>query len=663
MNVIAAFCALLSPVLLASCDRPPDDSTDASLPTVVQISPDGARHADFAYSPDGKRIAYWAPSDSTSSLQLWVANADLSSPLKLPVTATLAGEWPIWSPDGARIAAASSDYGVSDVVVVPSTGGDAKRVTNGVGMEVPLRWLPDNDRVAYFGSAAGGTLISAIASVSTGRSTPLAPAEKRLNLGSPSPDGSHVAYFVIDGINSTVWVADSNGTNPRQLTTEGFESLEQYNEWSPDGKELLYQSRRTGTTDLWIVPIDGGKPRQLTRDVRNDWAGSWSPDGKWIAFLSNRGRQTDVWVVPSAGGEERRITDTRAIEDAPLAWRRGTNELSFITSSTHSVVWSLDVAHGTEQQLTPDTLRANWFNISPDGRQLTVVFNRGGGVHELAVMPIGGGELRRIVTGNGTVDSPRWSPDGSKIVFDSDRGGTADVWVVDATGGTPRQLVNWAGLENGGVWNADGSAVYFSSDRDSKLGDLWKVAADGGEPVRVTHEGTFTGMLATRPGVPDIFAPTISKREGRLSITRVRADGSVQTVWERTNAALGTPSISPAGDSLATMVEQSDGKFRSMIIPAGGGEGRVILNPGEEVGDWSSDGKSLLYQTNRAGSADIGIFNVRDGTTRVLTNTPDNEEGAEITRDGKTVVFRRTRTVQRISRVDLGAMLRTVARD
>jgi Tol biopolymer transport system component len=288
---------------------------------------------------------------------------------------------------------------------------------------------------------------------------------------------------------------------------------------------------------------------------------------------------------------------------------------------------------------------------------LDVVLNRGPGVHELVVLPIAGGPMRSVVTGSGTIFRPWWSPDGSKIVFESDRGGSQDVWVVDAAGGSPRQLVNWPGYEANAVWSGDGSAIYFGSDRDSKLGDLWKVSPNGGEPVRVTREGVFGGPLASRPGVSDIFAATVGKREGQLTLTRVGADGKVHTVWDRSSAGLFAPEISPTGDSLAAMAEQADGKLRSMIIPARGGEGRVILNAGDEIGAWSPDGGSMLYQINSGGSTDIGILNLRDGTTRRLTNTPENEAGGEFTPDGRTVVFRRVRTMQRISNVDLSKEL------
>ena len=636
-------------VVVAACI----DSGDSVRPKVVQLSPDEVRHVEISYSPDGRHIAWWSPAtDSTGNWQLWVANADMSAPATLPVATNFTGAL-VWSPDGARIAATSSEFGLADVVVVPAAGGAAQRVTRGAGIELPVAWFPDGDRLAYVASAEGGTFSSFVVSLKTGLSVPLVPGEKRPAFGVPSPDGSHVAYSVGDGAKSTIWLADGGGGNPRQLTTEGFEGLVQA-PWSPDGKELLYQSRRTGTADLWVLPIDGGTPRQLTRDVRNDYLGSWSPDGKWVAFISDRGRQTDVWVVPAAGGEEQRVTETALEEQRNPRWRPGTNELTFATNTQTSGVWAMDLASGKELRLTPDSIRPNARGVSPDGKQVLLELERGGGIQDIAVVPVAGGAWRSLVAGGGAAYNVSWSPDGSKVVFTSDRGGTDDIWVVDAAGGAPRQLVNWPGYEGSPAWSGDGSAIYFTSDRDARLSDLWKVPVSGGEPVRVTRDGSI-GRVQTRAGVADAFVEVISARGGQLAISRVLKDGRLQPVWDKTNS--GVSAISPAGDSIVASVEQADGKQVAMILPAGGGAGRKVLKANEGVLAWSNDGKWMLYLTTVAGETDLGLLNVADGTTRRLTTTPESEYDASFTPDGKTVAFRRRTRQQDIWTTDLTKLL------
>ncbi|MDA1080793.1 MAG: hypothetical protein O2973_03795 [Gemmatimonadetes bacterium] len=223
--------------------------------------------------------------------------------------------------------------------------------------------------------------------------------------------------------------------------------------------------------------------------------------------------------------------------------------------------------------------------------------------------------------------------------------------MVDAVGGAPRQLTNWSGYEQSTAWSPDGSAVYFYSDHDTKLGDIWKMDVSGGEPTRVTNNGTVN-ELAGRAGVADLFALVLNPAGGQFGISRVRPDGRMNVVWDRTNAVVA--SISPTGDSIAAIVEQSNGKLHSMILPAAGGAGRMILGPDEGPtsigGAWSSDDKFLLYATTVNNVADLGMLTIADGTTRRLTTTPESEDGAEFTPDGKTVVFRRSATVQRLYR-------------
>ncbi|MEO5588080.1 MAG: hypothetical protein ABIS03_00740, partial [Gemmatimonadaceae bacterium] len=563
----------------------------------------------------------------------------------------------LWSPDGSRLAATSTQYGGARVVVVPAAGGEAKRVTTGSGIDFETGWFADGQRLAYGASTGegGGAFRSFASFLETGATKPLVPGENRNHLGTPSPDGHHIGFGVIEGPNTTIWVADSAGTNARQLTKEGFESQGSAGvSWAPDSKSLLYESRRTGTTDLWAVPVGSGSPRQLTRDVRNDYAGVWSPDSKWVAFLSDRGRQTDVWIVPATGGVERRVTDTPEAESS-LAWRPGTNELTFVVTSQKSGIWAMDLATGADRRLTPDSIRTAGFYGSPDGKQIDYVIERGGGVQDLAVMPVAGGPSRILVSGGGTVQMPQWSPDGKQIVYLSDRGGSQNVWIVDAAGGAPRQLTTWPSSESMVRWSGDGTKVYFQSDHDTKMGDAWAVAPAGGAPTRITRNGSVGGGVFARAGVADFFAATINPTGGQLTISRVRPDGRMTLVWKRSNAF--AHAISPSGDSIVAEVEQPDGAVREMILPSAGGEGRLILNPNDRVSFWSNDGKSMVYTTFVDGVGDIGIFNVVDGTTRRLTTTPESETGAELTPDGKTVLMNRVSTIQRLFSANLARLI------
>ena len=632
----------------------PRDSSNSSLPPVTVISSDSANQQLARVSPDGSRYFWWQPSGA--GLQLWSAGADLKNPVKEPVTSVNAGGMPIlWSPDRSKIAVISSDSGLAEVAVIPASGGSARLVTHSVGFAIPLGWNPDGDRIVYVGSAGGagaGTLRSFVTSLSHGGTAPLIPGETHPNFGVWSPDGSRIGYIVIQGTQSTIWIADSAGRNPRQLTTDGFESIASDMPWSPDGKWLAYESRRTGTSDIWVVSADSGTQHQLTRDVRNDRTPIWSPDGKWIAFVSDRGKQTDVWVVPAAGGPEQRVTDDPAEEEL-VGWLPG-SKLAFLTGVAQAGIWSLSLADSSEHRLTPDSLLTGPPQLSPDGKQLAVRIDHGGGISDLAVMPTAGGPMRLLAQG-GANSNFVWSPDGTQIAFVSDRGGTPDIWIADVATGALHQVENWPGNESNPVWSADGSALYFVSDHDTRLTDVWQTSPTGTAPVRVTTQETV-GSLMTHRGLPELFGEVLNAT-GQFEVVRVHPDGSLTTVWNRTNAF--PVALTPKGDSLviAESGKWGGGYTFRMIPTTAGGEGRVLLDHGESFGDFSDDGSQVLMTIPTGGTADIGLLDRASGKIQRLTNTPTDERSPVMTPDGKTVLFQRVRPSRRIAIADLSKLM------
>jgi Tol biopolymer transport system component len=643
--------AIVAAGMLAACG-----GGATRLPPVKALSAVGARDWIPTYSPDGKHLAFWRPTTDSAvpGRQLWVANADLSGQRELPAT-ELFNQPAVWSPDGTRLAFSSAQVGLSNVAVVPFDSGPARLVTHGTGVQVPVSWYADGDRIVTLETAQGGSVSGSVVSASTGRALPLIPGETRPYVGVPSPDGSMIAVNVFVGSQSTIWVADSAGRHARQLTSEGFEGFGNglAANWSPDSKSILYESRRTGHPDIWVVPAAGGAPRQLTHDVRSDYDGAWSPDGKWIAFLSDRGGQVDVWLVPSAGGQERRVTDSPDNKlDGPL-FRPGTSELAFTSREARYGLWTMDLASGAERQIVPDTLiPAN--RVSPDGSQVAVVIGLGGNIQALAIVPITGGAMRTIIAGGGSVEDPSWSPDGTKILFGSDRGGSEDIWVVDAASGALRRVTDWPGYENQPAWKGDGSAIYFVADRDSKLGDVWSAPAAGGEPVRLTHAGNVS-QLRTREGTSVLIVQTLGDRGGQFAVSRVLPDGSLRAVYDRSNAVPAL--IAPGGDSVVIGAQQPDGQFRIMLVPVAGGAGRMLLPPNTDPVEFSPDGRMLTYAINPGGQRDVAVLNLADGSSRRLTKTPADEGGGHWTRDEKTLVFARGNNSSRIVTVDVSKLM------
>jgi Tol biopolymer transport system component len=218
-----------------------------------------------------------------------------------------------------------------------------------------------------------------------------------------SPEGSRVAYVGIDDeVRDVIFVADIDGTNPRPLAGTATTGTLMAPQWSPDGAKITYQAKGTGlfVGDLFIVDVATGTTRRLTHldPVSSPlwWMGPmFSTDGETVLFTFPRGelgqQSWDLWSVPVSGGKP-----TPVLRDA---------------------------AEGS---------------LSPDAR--TIAYIQGSGLFgDLWLADADGADARPLVTGEGELAPPRWSPDGSKIAYaDEGPGGT---YIVDVgTGETTRVL-------------------------------------------------------------------------------------------------------------------------------------------------------------------------------------------------------------------------------
>lgn len=409
-------------------------------------------------------------------------------------------------------------------------------------------------------------------------------------------------------------------------------------------------SLRTGRADIWLAYVDSAKPpRQITRDVRDDFSPRWSSDGRYIAFISNRGRQFDVWVADVHDGTETRVTDSPITESETPQWIPGTHSLLVISDSSTASLWIRDLSSGSERQLTPDSLRVSGYDIHPQGKQVAFAIDRGGGIHDLAVLSIEGGAPRTLISGGGTVARPEWSPDGSTIAFASDRSGIGDIWSLD-TAGTLRRRTDWAGVENAIGWTRDGS-YYFMSDSSVGFADIWALPPDGGQPRQVTRDGSIVAASVRRSS-DKVFAGTNSIAAGRSSLARVEHNGTLAALWDRSEA--GPYSPSPSGDSLLIWVEDAKGQEHNGIIGARGG---LVTFIGQGPADWSPDGRMIAYSVVANGSRDLAMYMVADSSRRVLTNTPEQEGNGRFTPDGKSIVFTRGIHTVRVFKVDLDDLM------
>jgi TolB protein len=198
-----------------------------------------------------------------------------------------------------------------------------------------------------------------------------------------------------------------------------------------DGKMLTISSGDGGPSIGYTVPIGGGEAKAVTKKgVGASYMHGWSPDGKFLVFCGERGGEYDVYRIPSNGGPEERLTTTKGLDDGPEYTPDGKYIYFNSVRSGLMQVWRMD-ADGTNQtQITNDDYN-NWFpHVSPDGKWIVyITFLKSEvapGDHPfykhvyIRVMPAAGGPSKVVAYlygGQGTINTPSWSPDSKHIAF------------------------------------------------------------------------------------------------------------------------------------------------------------------------------------------------------------------------------------------------------
>jgi Tol biopolymer transport system component len=209
----------------------------------------------------------------------------------------------------------------------------------------------------------------------------------------------------------------------------------------------------------------------------------------------------------------------------PTIARTG-SRLAFARNQEFYDIWRIpagDPRRSAERavRVAPSELVQLNAQYSPNGKRVVFESNRSGS-SEVWLCDIDGSNLLRLTNFGGPLTgTPRWSPDGSRIVLDSRASGKAELYVVSASGGTPQMLATRPDGGSVPFWSHDGKWIYFSSDVD-KVPQIFKIPANGGRPIQLTHHGGF--MARETPRGNRLYYSRIEN--GRIEMWFVGTDGS-----------------------------------------------------------------------------------------------------------------------------------------
>ena len=410
---------------------------------------------------------------------------------------------PAISPDGKYVAYQSGDAGARNIVVRQLETGSSVEIVPKSGLRIlALRFSPDTNYVYFVQGDVSNTVNNLYKVPTLGGTAKLIVADIDSNV-TFSPDGKKIAFTRHEGNagTDTLLTANIDGTDEKIViatpqTDFGFLGNPI---WSPNGGKIavIVSTFKGGETDsLSIAEIspDGGKLNLLEN---GKWANLsalyWLKDGTgFFALGSEKGGEPDqVWQISYPNGERKRITnDTNSYNWLGVSGDDKT--LITVKSDSSSSLWNFTPSSKNLRQITTESKNLNGDSgiaVKPDGN-LLVSRHQDSAINFWEITP-DGKDVRQITSDAKLNADPKISPDGTKIVFMSNRANVWRVWLADIDGKNARQLTNVADEVNQFSPNfADGGRIIFYNQQEKNSGvtKLMRVSADGGVPEKVFND-------------------------------------------------------------------------------------------------------------------------------------------------------------------------------
>src|SRR5467141_356575 len=314
-------------------------------------------------------------------------------------------EYPAWSPDGRDLLYTGEVGNTRKIFRKDLASGQDSPLTRGDSDELQPTWSPDGKRVAFvrarqprvklqpgdvFGAFQDGDVW--VLDLASGNESKL--VENAFN-PTYAPDGKLIAVDASWAGPRRIWVLDSEGHNPQQVTTDTSEEVAHVAPaWSPDGKRIVFQNLARTKFDIRVVSLESKQMNWITNDFFSNIRPAWSSSGKFIYFSSYRSGGINIWRTPvkgdgTVGGPLQQVT-TGAGQDVEVATSPDGRRLAFATLRQNADIWKLPVLPQTG---------------------------------------LSRGSPEAVVSTTREDSRGAWSPDDKMVAFNSDRAGDMNIWL------------------------------------------------------------------------------------------------------------------------------------------------------------------------------------------------------------------------------------------
>jgi Tol biopolymer transport system component/DNA-binding winged helix-turn-helix (wHTH) protein len=301
-----------------------------------------------AFSPDARTLAFLR--DTSDGMGLYVIPAGGGSERRLTFdNRDLAGQRTVWflgltyTIDGHDII-----LGGNGLWRIHTTGktGRAEPV-RGLGLTAFNPYIRGN-RLAYAVPTWDSNvyLLPLKGETDAGETTKLIASTSPDEDAQLSPDGRFVAFGSGRTGAAEIWKANSDGSNPMQLTflCDSCRTPR----WSADGREIVFSAAPQGNSDLFLISAEGGQPRQITTDSSNEAAPNYSRDGRWLYFASDRsGGSWNIWKISVEGGPSTQVTRNGGF----FASESPDGQYLYYSKLDAPGLWRLPLSGGSEEKV------------------------------------------------------------------------------------------------------------------------------------------------------------------------------------------------------------------------------------------------------------------------------------------------------------------------